>query len=289
LVNTLLAATEGIDGNALAALAQDGQPNEEGFSSDPRYAAHLDWLDEIHRIEPRAWPYSYIQGDDPLEVVFVGDLWARYDAARAGGFLEEYVSEGPMYQGLTELTIDTNPYTDPWGNWISAWAPVKNSSGEIVGGLGVDFRADYVFQVQQSIRNRVVIAFAVTYSALFALVYLVSRAFTRPIILLTQAAERIGEGDYDQDLSGLTRKFLPDEIGTLANVFSIMIGKVYQREQTLRRQVEELRIMVDEGKKKQQVREIVDSDFFRDLQERAREMRHRARPEVKQQSGGEKG
>ena len=40
-------------------------------------------------------------------------------------------------------------------------------------------------------------------------------------------------------------------------------------------QVAELQIIVDEGKRKKQVDEIVDSDFFRNLQSKAREARMR--------------
>jgi hypothetical protein len=58
-----------------------------------------------------------------------------------------------------------------------------------------------------------------------------------------------------------------------------MVGKVYRREQTLRRQVEELRIEIDEVKRKKQVSEIVGTDFFQDLQAKARSMRRRSRSE----------
>jgi methyl-accepting chemotaxis protein len=281
LVNTLNATADGLDGDTLVALAQTGKPNAAGFSDDPRYVQELDYLDYIHKIEPRAWPYTYVKGTGPLEVIFVADLWARYDPARAGKFLEPYTTEGPMYDGLTALNYDMTPYTDQWGSWVSAWMPVKDSKGNDVGGIGIDFRADYVFQVQKGIRDSVVGAFAVTYLALFVLVYLVSRAIASPIGTLTEIAERIGEGDYEQDLSHLTATRFPDEIAKLASVFEIMVGKVYQREQSLRREVEELRIMIDESKKKEQVQEIVDSEFFVDLKERAREMRNRShkRPE----------
>jgi hypothetical protein len=71
--------------------------------------------------------------------------------------------------------------------------------------------------------------------------------------------------------------FTRDEIVTLADVFAIMAGKVYQREQTLRKQVEALKIEIDEAKRTRQVSEIAETDFFRDLQAKARGMRKRAK------------
>ena len=53
--------------------------------------------------------------------------------------------------------------------------------------------------------------------------------------------------------------------------------EAYIREQSLRQVIQQLRIEIDEVKRQQQVSEIVDTDFFQDLQERARAMRARKR------------
>jgi HAMP domain-containing protein len=136
-----------------------------------------------------------------------------------------------------------------------------------------------VRQVQDSIRSRTLLAFGVTYAILFLLVYSLSSVITRPITALTAVAERIGEGDYEGVHEQLARtstaKLFADETTALSQVFEIMVDKVYQREQTLRRQVEELRIEIDETRRQQDVGEIVETDFFRELQAKARDMRAR--------------
>lgn len=43
----------------------------------------------------------------------------------------------------------------------------------------------------------------------------------------------------------------------------------------LRKQVKKLKIEIDQGQKELEVSEIVDTDYFRDLQKRARELRNR--------------
>jgi methyl-accepting chemotaxis protein len=283
LKNTLLAAVEGVDGDELLELAREGEPNDEtGFSDDPRFIAQLDWLDSVHHIEPRAWPYVYIPGEEEGQVYFVVDLWARYDplydTSKAAGFMEAYTSKGSMLQGLDELTYRTTDgqfttYTDEWGSWVSAYAPITNSQGERIGGMGIDFQANYVDSVRQAILDRIALAFGVTYVALFVLVYIASELFNRPILRLTNAAEQIGEGDYDQDMASLITGRFRDEISTLSQVFSIMVGKVREREQKLMRQVEELKIEIDTTKQRSQVIEIVESDFFKDLQAKAGKMR----------------
>jgi methyl-accepting chemotaxis protein len=275
LVDTLNGTAAGLNGDDLIALYQEGVPNADGFSDDPRFQQEMDWLDTVHSIEPRAWPYTYVKGEGENEIIWIADLWARYDPSKAVKFQELYTSEGTLIKSLTEQTLKMEPYSDEWGAWVSAYTPLKNSKGELVGALGLDFRADYVFQVQQAILDRVVLAFAITYVSLLVLVFLISSAFTAPIIALTRAAERIGEGDYDQNLADINKARFRDEIGILTDVFSGMVDKVYQREQSLRKQVAELKIEIDETKRQQQVSEIVDSDFFQDLQNKARQIRSR--------------
>jgi hypothetical protein len=56
-----------------------------------------------------------------------------------------------------------------------------------------------------------------------------------------------------------------------------MAREVYAREQSLKQQVQKLRIQIDEGKKAREVAEITESDYFRQLKERAQYLRDRGR------------
>jgi len=276
LKTTLVAAAAGLNGDDLIAMYKEGVPRDDGFTDDSHYWKGIEWLATVHSIEPRAWPYTYVKGEKDKEVILLSDLWVKYDKNKAVKFLEHYTpGTYVLWQGLEDTTLYMNIYSDPWGSWVSGYAPVKDSRGNIVGGLGIDFRADYVDQVKQGIRDSVVAAFGITYAVLFVMVFLISGTLTQPIITLTKAAERIGEGDYEQNLSHLTKGRISDEIGTLARVFEIMVSKVYQREQSLIRTVQELKIEIDEVKRQKQVSEIVDSDFFQDLRSKAQAMRNR--------------
>jgi len=280
LVKTLQAGVAGVDGDEFAALVADETLTAANIAADPRYQRHMAWLTTIHNLEPRANPYTYIEGSETNEVLFVGDILTIIDPENAAAFRESYISEGEMAQGLTQFTEVLEPYQDEWGAWgLSAYTPIGNSAGERVGALGIDFRADYVNRVQQSIIDKVLIAFTITYAALFALVFLVSGALTRPTLALTQAAEHVAQGDYAQDTSGLYSGRLRDEISTLAQVFDLMVSKVREREESLKRQVQELRIEIDEVKKARQVAEITETEYFQDLKARAHTLR-RSREEA---------
>jgi CRP-like cAMP-binding protein len=67
-----------------------------------------------------------------------------------------------------------------------------------------------------------------------------------------------------------------DALGQLARVFQRMVREVHAREQRLQQQVEELRIEIDQVKRERQVSEITQTDYFQDLQQKARDMRRAA-------------
>lgn len=280
LTNTLHATREGIDGDEFAALVEQAvvDPETGVPGLDERYQSHQQWLDLIHRIEPRANPYTYVKSPEGRDVLWVGDIFRIVRPEDGTQFLESYTPQADfILQGLTQETSRMTIYTDDWGTWVSAYGPIRNSQGVEVGAVGIDFAADYVGQVQQQIRNSVLQAFLIAYGALFLVVFILSRVLTRPIVKLTRMASCVANGWYDQDFSGLVSNvgLLRDEITTLAETFIVMVDKVRQREESLKQQVAELKIEIDEVKRQQQVGEIVDTDFFQELQVKAQAFRRR--------------
>lgn len=295
LVSTLEGAVKGINGDDFAVMLYDNGYTDmaemayadraSGYDipeSDPHYATHQNWLIAVHNIEPRANPYTYVKGYEEAEVLFVGDFLRYSQPENATLFLESYPDVIDMPKGLIDTFYSDEIYTDDWGSWLSGYSPIKDSNGVIVGGIGIDFKADYVFAAQQEIRERIIPPLILAYLALVAVVSLLSILITRPVSILTKIAEKIGEGDYNQDFSSVVktkglRAVLPDELDRLSKVFELMVGKVEHREQNLRIQVQKLQIEIDESKRQNQVSEIVDTDFFRDLQSKAEELRAKRR------------
>ncbi len=89
---------------------------------------------------------------------------------------------------------------------------------------------------------------------------------------VTGAAAALEAGEAD--LSGLDSVAARDDaLGVLARRFESMAREVVAREARLRDQVRELRIEIDHVREAQQVAEITETDFFRDLSGRAAELR----------------
>ena len=181
-----------------------------------------------------------------------------------------------MEQGLSKTTQEP-AYTDDYGSWMSAYTPIYDSQGTVVGGVGQDYSLDYVAEVRSSAMRQVLPVLLISYFVLVALVLVISRSIVRPLKRLTADATRISDGEYTLNLGSLMHSRLRDEIYDLAEAFQVMAGKVAEREQSLRSEVRRLKVEIDHVKRAEAVREITESEGFNSIAERAAEMRKRMR------------
>jgi two-component system cell cycle response regulator len=94
--------------------------------------------------------------------------------------------------------------------------------------------------------------------------------------LVTAAAAAIKANTFQpESLDEVARR--SDELGQLAQVFQEMARQVYAREQQLQRQVQQLRIEIDQERRAREVADITESDYFQQLLGKADELRNRAR------------
>lgn len=86
------------------------------------------------------------------------------------------------------------------------------------------------------------------------------------------AAAAVEEDRFDPaSLDGLAER--DDALGQLARVFQEMAREVRLREQKLKQQVEELKIVLDESRQEKKVAEITESAYFKSLQDEAELLR----------------
>lgn len=96
--------------------------------------------------------------------------------------------------------------------------------------------------------------------------------YLRNVAIVTDAAVAVDAGDYDRDrLQTVADR--SDALGQLARMFRQMIRSVEQRETQLKQTIRRLELQIDTATVKSQVQEITESDYFRDLESRARQIR----------------
>lgn len=83
---------------------------------------------------------------------------------------------------------------------------------------------------------------------------------------------QVATGEYEADVE-VASQYRDPTLATLAAEFARMATNVRQREEELRQEIAQLQIEIDQGKRKKQVEEITESDFFQDIKARARDLR----------------
>ncbi len=95
---------------------------------------------------------------------------------------------------------------------------------------------------------------------------------------LTEAASALEAGRFEPDsLAGVAAR--QDSLGQLGRVFARMATEVVEREERLRRQVQELRVAVDSQQTRKQAQEITQTAYFQSLRGRVAELRDLLEPD----------
>jgi HAMP domain-containing protein len=274
LIGTAIRAAEAIAPQEHATVFESGE------EEDPLYTRIADQLRQVRDANPKvAAIYTMVPSPNPDELLFV--VSADENPETRAHLREPYdVSQFPqMIEAFEGPTADPEIAVDKWGAWFSGYAPIRDAQGQGAAIVGIDMIAQDVIDVQTRIRNTSVFAFALVYLMLFGSVFFISFTITGPLRQITSAAQALEQGDpfQPQWLEPVARG--SDELAQLARVFGQMAVEVQAREERLKREVQELRIEIDQVKKAKQVAEITETEYFQSLREHAAKMRKRARGE----------
>jgi len=116
-----------------------------------------------------------------------------------------------------------------------------------------------------------------------------ARHMTDYIERLGHWARLIAEGKYDQAMKGIREADRADRaFAAVADAVETMVKAVREREERLKKEVVQLRIQIDEEKRKKQVDEITETDYFQQLTQRAKNLRQTSRGQDSRKRGREK-
>ncbi|KXK21794.1 MAG: sensor protein [Chloroflexi bacterium OLB15] len=121
----------------------------------------------------------------------------------------------------------------------------------------------------------VIVIFAVV---LLLMNFLLRRMVIKPIEKIATTARKISEDvNWTPDAADVVTvgkmAERSDEIGETAQVFAKMTREVYDREQKLKQEVRRLEIQIDHAKREREVKQITETDYFQQLQSKAKNMR----------------
>jgi hypothetical protein len=132
--------------------------------------------------------YTYYINKDTNKIVFVTSAGAMNNPPTGAKFLENWTPDNinPFLLGESALTLENGnggcvyeskgckliPFGDTLDYFVSAYAPIRNSKGESIGAIGIDFEADYITEIKKDIFIAILNNFILTYTILLILVYI---------------------------------------------------------------------------------------------------------------------
>ncbi|MFN6565487.1 MAG: cache domain-containing protein [Nostoc sp. ChiSLP01] len=191
-------------------------------------------------------------GLNQIQSLEIPELAAVMVRAKQPGHTSYYSPSEQMRQAIGFAPLDEEPWV------LGVTKPIAQ------------FTAPLNHLIWQNILSLLAVGAIAAIVALF-----LAQSIAKPIRVLTKAAKAlVQEEDFD------TQKLVEagsttDDIGQLVRVFLEMSQEVKAREQKLKQQVMELHIEIDEAKRASQVAEITETDYFQQLQKKARSLKAR--------------
>lgn len=244
--------------------------------NDPLYLEQEACIVSVSQFNPRAWVYTYYEVDAKT-LAFSLDMWnvtSPEDGSPLGytftnadwDFEQNQLGLKDTYTyGQLELDEETGVY------YYGTTSPLRDSSGKVVGGIAVYLDAGWTVEQLQTLSSYLLVIFIGIFALVTILVLTITRRAMSQLGTLQAASRRVADGDYTLITAKPQR--VDDELSMLTELFNTMLDKVEEREEDLQTQVEELKLQIDNEKRKKDVKDIVDSQFFKDLKERAAEVR----------------
>ncbi|MGC4377407.1 methyl-accepting chemotaxis protein [Fictibacillus sp. Mic-4] len=165
---------------------------------------------------------------------------------------------------LNGKTASTNIVHDAeYGDYLSAFSPIKNSSGDVIGVLGIDIKAKDAASISMNILKEesfvLVIVNIVTLLLSVGLIYFYCRRTLKPLTHLEEQAAKIAEGDFRLEELSYTKH---NEV-----------GRIYESFNNMKVQLNKLILDVKETAKQTNEQFSVIADEIRGIQEQASSIR----------------
>jgi methyl-accepting chemotaxis protein len=106
-----------------------------------------------------------------------------------------------LKQNITSMkgaVVESTPYTDQWGTWISGYAPVFQKDGSLAAVLGIDINYRNVLEKQRMLALLCLIISVVTLPLAILIGLFMARAIAGPVALLAATADQISQVDLLQ-------------------------------------------------------------------------------------------
>lgn len=187
----------------------------------PNYKELKQQLIKIRDDNKATYVYTMARREDG-KIVFVVDAAEGEDMSHIG---DEYEADPDIETALGGTsTFSKEMTTDKWGTFKSGLAPFRDSTGKIVGVIGVDIAADQVLTAEKQLLFRYIFAGAIAALLGIIMSILFARYLTRSMTKMVATMADIA--DMKGDLTKEIKVNSSDEIGEMAGQFNRMLANL---------------------------------------------------------------
>ena len=184
---------------SIAALQVDGDAHARLLSemdqSSPDFIAIHQILADIEKAGYGLAPLYTMRLNDKGEIYFVVD-GTDPDPVKIG---EVYSDPGPALAEnmatINDVIVEPDFYTDEWGTYLSAYAPIYRSDGQFEAVLGIDMPADKVLQEERQMLWVSLIVFVCIIPVAILFARFVAQPLIRPILMIRDGSKQIALTD----------------------------------------------------------------------------------------------
>lgn len=162
--------------------------------------------------------YIYTMRMDGSKLEFVVDADTE-DGAAIGEEYEIYDEISEAFEG--NVTVDSEMTSDEWGDFYSAFAPIYNSSGTMVGIVGVDCSATEIRHQEDTFIREFYIIELIGLAIAVVLSVIISSILSRSVSAIEGKMSELAqkEGDLTQKINVKSS----DEVGNIANSLNVFL------------------------------------------------------------------
>ncbi len=145
--------------------------------------------------------YVYTMIKVGQDIRFIVDAGTPADEGLAE-FWSVYLEPGPTlvenFDTIKSTIVEPDFYTDEYGTFLSAYAPIYNANGARIGVFAIDISASTIIAREQSFLFSSIVVFLITLPLIIILGVLSSNVLAAPIITLANIAQSISQGNLDE-------------------------------------------------------------------------------------------
>lgn len=214
-------------------LFKDIVPGSEEGESYQTMLAQLRKMQEVCGIA-----YLYTLYTDEKEVFYAIDTDTSDKQAEVGKVYESSYEElKPVFQG--EEYVQGYISESEYGNLISAYQPITNDKGEIVGILGSDYEASSVLEKLAIIRNITILISVACYLVVSAILFFITNSIMKSLYKVDDKIYELvnNEGDLTQKLhvtSGDEMELIAENVNSLLEYIRSVMLNISKNSQKLK-------------------------------------------------------